>query len=157
MPNMIDNIVGIVGPYDRLAELCHAAQKNKFLQAVKAISPFAEKQAIEHWGVKWELSDPCASLTCDVSGHDPRWCLDMQFESPWAPPLGAYQYLEDEGCIIDAFFLDTSGLDYGGTYHDGDCRTYPTDRLPDHIKRLFETSYDYRRLDRKFNPEIKAA
>ena len=27
MPNMIDNIVGIVGPYDRLAELCHAAQK----------------------------------------------------------------------------------------------------------------------------------
>ena len=81
MPNMIDNIVGIVGPYDRLAELCHAAQNVPASGEINIT--VCRKKAIEHWGVKWELSDPCASLTCDVSGHDPRWCLDMQFESPW--------------------------------------------------------------------------
>ena len=157
MPNMIDNIVGIIGPYERLAELCYAAEQNKFLQTVKPLSSFAEKQAIEHWGVKWEIRDASVFMHSDVGGYDHDWCLEMEFESPWAPPLGAYQILEDEGCVVEAYFLDTSGLDYGGSYRHGDLKTYPTDRLPHDVKACFEESYNYQRLNRSFNPAIKAA
>ena len=144
MPNMIDNIVGIIGPYDRLAELCYGAERNKFLQTVRPLSPSGEKQATDTWGVKWEIQDPLTYLHSNV-------------ESPWAPPIGAYQILEDEGCIIEAHFMDTSGLDYGGSYCHGEYKSYPLDRLPEDIINLFNETYDYERLTRFSDQPTKAA
>lgn len=157
MPNMIDNIVGIIGPYDRLAELCYGAERNKFLQTVRPLSPSGEKQATDTWGVKWEIQDPLTYLHSNVGGYGHDWCLQLKFESPWAPPIGAYQILEDEGLIIEAHFMDTSGLDYGGSYCHGEYKSYPLDRLPEDIINLFNETYDYERLTRFPDQPTKAA
>jgi len=37
MPSMIDNILSVVGPYERIHELCQGALNNRFLQTVKPI------------------------------------------------------------------------------------------------------------------------
>ena len=152
MPSMFDNIVSIVGPYERIHELCQGALNNRFLQTVKPIGEFAERRAIDTWGVKWEIQDPLAFTHDDVYGYDYQWSLEMEFESPWAPPLGAYEILNDEGLHVSAYFLNTGGLDYGGHYNDGEYHAFPLNRLPEDVFSIFNETYDYGRLQRSATP-----
>ena len=155
MPSMIDNIASIVGPYDRIHELLNGAEKDQFLQTVKPIGTFAERRAIDTWGVKWEIRNPLA-FTHDVAygyGAD-LWCLEMEFESPWAPPIGAYEILHEEGLHVTGYFLNTNNLAYGGSFIDGEYHAYPIDKLPDDVRRIFNETYDYDRLTK---PPVKLA
>lgn len=148
MPNLIDNILRLVGPYNRLSCLADAAEKGRFLQEVKPLSRFATDRAIETWGTKWDIHDPTPVLHYDDDAYFDEGVVElhMQFESPWAPPLGAYEILTDEGIMVEAFYMDTSGLDYGGKYFDGEHHSYPLKYLPEEIKTIFEELYDYDRL-----------
>ena len=46
---------------------------------------------------------------------DDKWCLAMQF-SAHGHHLRSLPYPQQEGLIIFAYFMDTGGGDYGGTY-----------------------------------------
>ena len=147
MPNMVDNIVSLVGPYDRIAELAEAAEANQFLQTVKPLSQFGLEQATAAWGVKWEIQNPLTYMHSSVHGYgSDKWALELQFESPWSPPLGAYDILHEEKVDILAYFVDTGGGNYGGTYKNGDLQTYDLENLPDEVVTIFNETYDYDRL-----------
>ena len=149
MPSMIDNILSVVGPYERIHELYEGAIANRFLQTVKPIGKFAETRAIDTWGVKWEIRDPLAFTHNDVYGYGyDQWSLEMEFESPWAPPIGAYEILHDEGLHVSGYFLNTCNLEYGGHYRNGEYHAYPLDRLPDDVVSIFNETYDYARLQK---------
>lgn len=144
MPNLVDNILSLVGPYDRIAQLCEGAEENKFLQTVKPLSKSSLEQATHTWGVKWEIQNPLVHMHNDVYGYgEERWSLEMQFESPWSPPTGAYRILNEEGLDVSAYFMDTGGGDYGGTYRNGELLTYELKDLPDDVKKIFNETYDF--------------
>ena len=147
MPNMVDNIVSIVGPYAHLSELYEAVKERKLLQTIKPLNTFSEERAKETWGVKWDVVDEKPILHDEVYGYGPdMWCLEMQFESPWMPPIGAYEILTEEGLKVSAYFMDTSGQDYGGTFIEGETKTYNLEDLPEDITAIFAETYDYERL-----------
>ena len=148
MPNMVDNILRLVGPRNRLACLAGAAREGRFLQEIKPLSRFAADRAIEAWGTKWDIRDPYPDLIDDDDLYFDEGVvtLNLQFESPWAAPLGAYEILTDEGIMVEAFYVDTSGLDFGGKYFDGEHHSYPLKYLPMEIITIFQELYDYDRL-----------
>ena len=147
MPNMVDNIVSIVGPYEHLSELYAAVKERKLLQTIKPLNPFSLERAKETWGVKWDVQDELPILHDEVHGYGPdMWCLEMQFESPWMPPIGAYEILTEQGLIVSAYFVDTSGQHYGGTFIEGETKTYSLDKLPEDVTAIFSETYDYDRL-----------
>lgn len=144
MPNLVDNILNLVGPYDRIAELREGAENNKFLQTVKPLSDSSLEQATQTWGVKWEIQNPIVSMVKHDDWYgDDKWCLAMQFESPWSPPTGAYRILNEEGLDVFAYFMDTGGGDYGGTYSNGELLTYELKDLPDDVIHIFNETYDF--------------
>ena len=55
MPNMVDNIVSIVGPYAHLSELYEAVKERKLLQTIKPLNTFSEERAKETWGANGML------------------------------------------------------------------------------------------------------
>ena len=147
MPNMVDNMVIICGPYKRLAELEIAAMEHELLQTIKPLSKSSLETAVKTWGTKWDVQDTSPTLHHDGGEYDEdRWSLELQFESPWMPPIGAYEILLDDGLTVAAHFMDTSGQDYGGSFIDGELKTYPLDKLPENISRMFQ-NYDYDRLN----------
>ncbi len=144
MPNLVDNILNLVGPHDRIAQLHDGAKANNFLQTVKPLSEYSLEQATQKWGVKWEIQNPLVSMHNDEDWYgDDKWCLSMQFESPWSPPTGAYRILNEEGLDVCAYFMDTGGGDYGGTYRNGELLTYELKDLPAEVIHIFNKCYDF--------------
>ena len=146
MPSMVDNILCIWGPYDDLAVLHQAVRERKLLQTIKPLSPQALELAHETWGTKWDVQDIEPIMYEQPHLGEDWYGLEMQFESPWAPPIGAYPILEEQGLQVIAYYLCTGGLDYGGKYIDGENQSYHIDELPDEIVAIFEETYDYDRL-----------
>jgi hypothetical protein len=146
MPSMVDNILTVWGPYDNLAILAQAARDRTLLQTIKPLSKEATKSANDTWGTSWDVQDK-EPLLYDAGNLGENWYgLEMQFESPWAAPLGAYDELIDQGLMVIAYYLSTGGLEYGGKYIDGENQSYHIDELPDEIVAIFEETYDYDRL-----------
>lgn len=147
MPSMVDNIVSVIGTYGELAPLAEAVQERKLLQTIKPLTDTAAKAAKANWGTSWDVIDKHPDFH-DTDGYagEGMWFLGMQFESPWAPPIGAYQVLHERGIYIHAFYLSTGGLEFGGQFEDGENQSYELDKLPLEIKKAFEEDYDYDRL-----------
>lgn len=56
---------------------------------------------LEHWDCKWDASD------LHLIWHD-NHSLCMTFNTPWAPPIALYRYLEREGWTIEEASTRTS-------------------------------------------------
>ena len=146
MPSMVDNITCFIGTYDQLAPLEEAVRERRLLQTIKPLTDTATQAAYEAWGTSWDVMDK------EPDFHDTKgeagagmWYLGMQFESPWAPPVGAYDILSDQGVHVHSYYLSTGGLEYGGEYLNGVNTPYDLDKLPKDIRVAFE-HYDYDRL-----------
>ena len=146
MPSMVDNILTVWGPYNDLMILKEAVEERQLLQTIKPLSPQALQTAQDTWGTEWDVQDTQPVLYEQPHlGED--WCgLEMQFESPWAPPIGAYDILVEQGLQVIAYYLCTGGLDYGGKYIDGENEKYHINELTEEIVAIFEETYDYDRL-----------
>lgn len=146
MPSMVDNIVSIIGTYDELAPLAEAVQERKLLQTIKPLTDTAAIAAKEQWGTSWDVLDTQPDFhDTDGNAGEGMWFLGLQFESPWAPPIGAYEILHEKDIYVHAFYISTGGLDYGGEFEDGENKCYELNNLPKNIKEAFEV-YDYDRL-----------
>jgi hypothetical protein len=68
---------------------------------------------INEWGCKWDVGGDDANVN---EGHFNN--LTMSFDSPWGPPLQAYEKLEELGFQIRAYYYEP-GMAFCGIYEGG--------------------------------------
>lgn len=78
---------------------------------------------VGEWGTKWDVGEQGAS---DI--HPDGRILHTYFDSAWAPPVNAYQKLEELGFRVDALFYE-SGMAFAGSYSDGNCDDFSLDGM----------------------------
>ena len=73
---------------------------------------------VARWGTKWDVGgDTHAQL------HDDELGFDASFESAWAPPVGVYEALVDQGFEVTAYYYEP-GMQFVGKWEDGDDEYY---------------------------------
>jgi hypothetical protein len=147
MPIWCNNFVEVKGPRAELERLKTAFEEGKFCNAVipvpqelmDTISGFhgdPEEQAkleaqtranIEkyghgnwydfctaRWGTKWDVggSDGTVDITDDGT------MLTASFESAWAPPIGVYEAMVEQGLEVRAYYYE-GGMCFAGIWEDG--------------------------------------
>lgn len=88
---------------------------------------------IDHWGTKWDVEDKDAKRVSDNT-------LTACFMSAWAPPVEAYNHLQDMGFTIEATYVE-EGACFVGEYNDGvdNCYSFYT---PEDLKQIPERLRD---------------
>ena len=72
---------------------------------------------VNEWGTKWDVQFD----SCEVS--DDGLELTGSFDSAWAPPVGVYNALVDQGFEVTAYYFEP-GMCFVGKYEDGDDNCY---------------------------------
>lgn len=102
---------------------------------------------LENWGCKWDIHEywthePEIELDWDRKIH----YLELGFDSPWSPPVIAYQKLEKMGFYIYATYCE-GGCDFVGRYTEGTDTTYSLDDVPKEDKELYDYVQSWRGED----------
>ena len=94
---------------------------------------------VGEWGTKWDVGGDGQT---DI--HPDGRMLHTTFDSAWAPPVNAYEKLEQLGFRVNAQFYE-SGMCFAGSYEDGYCDEINLEGMSaDEIER------DYPELDESF-------
>src|SRR5210317_1333132 len=145
MPNWCNNTITIQGPTDTIKPLWDEAQKTGLLNAIKPMPSILEDTTsptpdnmdkvqqstmiaqtgfdnwydwrVSNWGCKWDVDTEGLEYednkdgTASISGY---------FESPWGPPIEAYNTFCDDmdNCSLEAFY-EEGGMDFAGHYDNG--------------------------------------
>jgi hypothetical protein len=145
MPNWCNNTLTIQGPTDTIKPLWDEAQKTGLLNAIKPMpkaledttSPTPEKgQAgykgpqpvidgftnwydwrVANWGCKWDVDTEGLEY---VDNGDGTASIAGWFDSPWGPPIEAYNTFCDDfdNCSLESFY-EEGGMDFAGHYDNG--------------------------------------
>ena len=147
MPNWCNNTLSIQGPTDTLKPLWDEANRegSGLLNAMKPMpqeladttSPTPkEGQAgykgpqpviegcdnwydwrVANWGCKWDVDTEGLEY---VANGDGTASIAGWFDSPWAPPIEAYNTFLDDmaNCTLESFY-EEGGMDFAGHYEDG--------------------------------------
>lgn len=67
---------------------------------------------VNEWGTKWDVGDG------DGINEVTENSLTIYFDSAWAPPVNAYEKMEDMGFKIDAMYYEP-GMAFCGRYTEG--------------------------------------
>lgn len=142
MPNWCNNSIMIQGSTDTIKTLWDEANRDGsgLLNAMKPMpkeledttSPTPEDSnqpkidghdnwyswRVENWGCKWDVDSEGLEYTDNGDGTA---SISGWFESPWAPPIEAYNtFVEDmDGCSLVADYHEP-GMDFAGFYDNGD-------------------------------------
>ena len=73
---------------------------------------------VGEWGTKWDVGGD-GQTDIDPDGTT----LFTTFDSAWAPPVNAYEKLEQLGFKVNAMFYE-SGMAFAGQYSDGSCEDF---------------------------------
>lgn len=119
MPNFCNNVVTLMhDDCSMLERAANAVQQGKLLQ--EFIKPedadhLDELWTRENWGCKWDVGDDDSITEFDEENN----VLDLYFDSPWTPPIAAYETLVSEyGFTIQAYFYEP-GNEFCGSW-EGD-------------------------------------
>ena len=95
------------------------------------------------WGTKWDVGskDDWIDINETVDGiHS----ITFAFDSAWAPPVGAYAFMEEQGFGVLAYYYE-GGMQFAGIYTNGNDDYYESwgdsqgalDELPDELNDTF--------------------
>ena len=140
MPNWCNNTLTIQGPTDTVKPLWDEAQKNGLLNAMKPMpkelegttSPAPKEGTpqplvdgfdnwydwrVANWGCKWDVDTEGLEFTDNGDGTA---SIAGWFDSPWGPPIEAYNtFLDDfDNCSLESFY-EEGGMDFAGHYDNG--------------------------------------
>ena len=139
MPNWCNNTLTIQGPTDTVKPLWDEAQKTGLLNAIKPMpkeledttSPTPDDKVqpivdgfdnwydwrVANWGCKWDVDTE--GLEYHDNG-DGTASIAGWFDSPWGPPIEAYNTFcdDNDGCHLESFY-EEGGMDFAGHYDDG--------------------------------------
>ena len=101
----------------------------------------------ENWGTKWDVS----VMDWEREGDN---SIVMHFDSAWSPPIAMYEYLNEEGWEVSAYYHEP-GMGFAGRYDNGDDEYFEfdfTDRqsieeLPDDILDFTNALEDLERYE----------
>jgi hypothetical protein len=132
MPNWCNNSITIQGSTETVETLWEEANKEDsgLLNAMvpmpvelnDTVSPSDGDNwynwRTTNWGCKWDVSLEGLEFT---NNHDGTSSITGWFDSPWAPPIEAYNtFLDDmDGCSLSATY-EEGGMDFAGIYEDGE-------------------------------------
>ena len=97
---------------------------------------------VNEWGTKWDIGAD-GNPAQDIPGG-----LMLGFDSAWAPPVGAYEKLEEQGFTIRAMYYEP-GMAFAGIYEDGTDNYYDyggldsagiAEELPEELDEAFGIS-----------------
>ena len=71
---------------------------------------------VNEWGTKWDV-DPYNPIEFD-SEWDKNNKITFGFDSAWAPPLGVYEALVEQGFSVRGYYYE-SGMNFAGIWEDG--------------------------------------
>ncbi len=95
------------------------------------------------WGTKWDVGG--SSNDADV--HPDGNLMTASFDSAWAPPIGVYEALVEQGYTVRAYYYEP-GMCFAGIYDNGDDQCYQDwgdsqgakDTLPADLDEFFAIS-----------------
>ncbi len=72
---------------------------------------------VNRWGTKWDV-DPYDPEDVKIEDNT----IEFGFDSAWAPPVGIYEELVNQGFVVEATYYEP-GMAYVGRWYDGydDC------------------------------------
>ena len=93
---------------------------------------------VNNWGTKWdfgrEKGRPPAEIKTDKNGEA---YVELGFDTAWAPPLGFYAHLTEQGFSVKAYYFE-GGVGFCGVWHDNvddtiDIREFTQEWIADHV------------------------
>ena len=175
MPNWCDNSLSLVGPTKELKRLRQAYIDGELFEAIlpcpkelkgttadgSTNEDLVKKHghsdwysfATTEWGTKWDIGsedgDKCEEIVPngndDEIGETARWTFF--FQTAWAPPIGVYEKLFEDGFEVYATYYEP-GCDFAGIWEDGDDQGITLSDEPD---KFFEDDTMGRELDNHYN------
>ena len=145
MPNWCNNTITIQGPTDTIKPLWDEAKKTGLLNAIKPMPSILEDTTsptpdnldsvqkstmiaqtgfdnwydwrVSNWGCKWDVDTEGLEFTDNGDGTA---SIAGWFDSPWGPPIEAYNTFCDDmaNCSLEAFY-EEGGMDFAGHYNNG--------------------------------------
>ena len=120
MPNWCDNSVHLTHEdktkIDALVAELENKEGNGIFQLLRPnpTGVWDYNWSVENWGTKWDAS----IIDWDRQDDHTIW---ISFDSAWSPPTTLYEFLSEEGWVIEAYYHE-SGMCFCGkfTNEDGD-------------------------------------
>jgi hypothetical protein len=114
VPESLQIVAGVVGGDDTPEQKALVESENRNLaeHGYKNWYDFCTNE----WGTKWDI-EPYDAI--DYDDQRDGCSITFGFDSAWAPPLGVYRALEEQGYTVSAYYYE-GGMNYCGKYEDGD-------------------------------------
>ena len=113
VPEDLQITAGFLGDTEAQKELEAKERENLAKYGVKNWYDFC----VNRWGTKWDVD--CQSVDVSADGLT----VQASFDSAWAPPIGIYEYLVDDGFEVEAFYYEP-GMCFVGKWDNGDDECY---------------------------------
>jgi hypothetical protein len=114
VPEDLHIVAGRVGDDTDPAQIDLEAKEKSNLEKYGAANWY--DFCVNRWGTKWDI-DPYEKIKIDQYGQ-----IEFGFDSAWAPPVGVYDELVNQGFEVEATYYE-SGMAFVGRWHNGydDC------------------------------------
>ena len=138
VPEELKIVAGRVGDNNDENQIAHEKRMEENLQKCGYSTWY--DFCINQWGCKWDVGGDDANVTV---GHFNN--LTASFDSPWGPPIQAYEKLEELGFMIRASYYEP-GMQFCGYYEEGYDDYYDlggmdsaevAETIPSHIDEMF--------------------
>lgn len=123
MPNWCMNSATITAPSEQAADRFEEyLKKSNGAEWMSYFRPLPESEK-DNW-YSWNLDNYGCKWDCDISD----WSRDglsfqINFDSPWGPPIAIYENLVQDGWEVSAGFFEP-GMAFVGTFEDGIYESY---------------------------------
>ena len=107
VPESLKIVAGCVGDPDEQKKLEEDTARNLEVHGYGNWYDYC----VGEWGTKWDTGE---SGNNDINPNDPKM-LTAGFDTAWAPPIRAYEKLEELGFMIDAMYYE-SGMAFAGVW-----------------------------------------
>lgn len=102
-----DTMAGSFGDEAKQAELAAKTQRNIEKYGYGNWYDFC----VGNWSTKWDVGERGSDTVYDDK-------LGLNFDSAWAPPIGAYEKMIDQGYEVTAYYYEP-GMSFVGKWFDG--------------------------------------
>lgn len=109
---------------------------------------------LSNWGIKWDIGQHMGDGPTQIDNG----VMVVEFESPWGPPLTAYEKLSNLGYKIEAKYNEP-GMTFCGTWNDGeedyfDYGGVPTDQIRKYVGQELDDFFRISIARREYEEEM---
>jgi hypothetical protein len=162
MPNWCNNYATLTGPKEKIdaliVELRKSDERDESYQILNTLRPNPSGEweydwSVNNWGTKWDVSIAAYEIVDENT-------VSLSFDSAWSPPTTLYEFLQEEGWNVDAYYYEP-GMGYCGHYLDGEDDYYEyggmsadeaEEMIPSDINDMFMIVEDMRQWEED-NPD----